>query len=317
MAMTSTAGAAEIASGVEVRRVRPRREVVLLLLLYVAYSAGRMLADADWSAAQRTGRAILAVEDQLGLDVERGLNLVVSGIPPVAVLASYWYALFHYTVTPAALFWLFRRRHDAYGRERSALVLASVLGLVGFVALPTAPPRLLEGGRFVDTLATYSGYGWWGAEASAPRGLGALTNQLAAMPSLHVGWAFWVGLVLVRHANARWATAGVAYAGVSTVVVVVTGNHYVLDAVAGIAVVLVADRAVRWRHCRHAAVAAEAIVHEASPSEDEAGTLAAVRLPDPRHPQTGRPPDRCSGDRSDHLAVELRGRRAGRSWPAG
>ena len=86
-------------------------------------------------------------------------------------------------------------------------------------------------------MAQYSSYGWWGAEASAPRGLGGMTNQYAAMPSLHVGWALWCGVMLWRHGRTPLVkAAGVAYPLVTTIVVMGTANHYFLDAVAGAAV---------------------------------------------------------------------------------
>ena len=83
---------------------------------------------------------------------------------------SYWYSLLHYVVTPAVLIWVYRRHRGDYRQVRNALVLASAIGLVGFTLLPMAPPRMLPG--FVDTLAATSGVGWWGGDASAPRGLG-------------------------------------------------------------------------------------------------------------------------------------------------
>jgi hypothetical protein len=107
-------------------------------------------------------------------------------------------------------------------------------------------------------MAQYSSYGWWGGEASAPRGMGGMTNQYAAMPSLHVGWALWCGVMLWRHGGTRTAkTAGVVYPLVTTLAVMGTANHYFLDAVAGAAVMGVglllaplvlrgADRARVW-----------------------------------------------------------------------
>lgn len=102
--------------------------------------------------------------------------------------------------------------------------------------MPTAPHRLTGG--FVDVLDLHSAQGWWGGDASAPRGLGGLTNQLAALPSLHAGWALWVADVLQRHARAPWRLLGWLHAGITAVVVVGTGNHWVLDVVSGWAVVL-------------------------------------------------------------------------------
>ena len=115
---------------------------------------------------------------------------------------------------------------------------STFLGLIGFTLLPTCPPRLLDAGHgFVDTMARYSAYGWWGGQASAPRGLGGMTNQYAAMPSLHVGWALWCGVMLWRHGGTRLAkAAGIAYPLLTAIVVMGTANHYLLDAVAGVAV---------------------------------------------------------------------------------
>ena len=201
----------ELTSGVNKRpdrraarpgRVRWLRELALIAVLYVGYSVARLIGDADFHSAVVHARDLLALERLLHIDIEAPANAALAAWTPLAVLASYWYSLLHYVVTPAVLVWAYRRHHGDYRRVRDALVLASAMGLVGFTLLPMAPPRMLPG--FVDTLATTSGVGWWGGDASAPRGLGALTNQLAAMPSLHVGWAVWVAWVVVTHSTRRW-----------------------------------------------------------------------------------------------------------------
>jgi hypothetical protein len=228
-------------------RARWVRELALIALLYAGYSAARLIGHADGNTltgALTHARDLLAIERLLHIDIEASANAAVSAWTPVAVLASYWYSLMHYVVTPAVLVWAYRRRHDQYRLVRDALVLASAIGLVGFTLLPMAPPRMLPG--FDDTLASTSGVGWWGADASAPRGLGALTNQLAAMPSLHVGWAVWVAWVVGRLTSRRWVRImAVAYPVITTLVVVGTANHYLLDAVAGALVVAVAIRLAR------------------------------------------------------------------------
>ena len=222
-------------------RVRWLRELALIAVLYVGYSVARLIGDADFHSAVVHARDLLALERLLHIDIEAPANAALAAWTPLAVLASYWYSLLHYVVTPAVLVWAYRRHHGDYRRVRDALVLASAIGLVGFTLLPMAPPRMLPG--FVDTLASTSGVGWWGGDASAPRGLGALTNQLAAMPSLHVGWAVWVAWVVVTHSTRRWVRVlAVAYPIGTTLVVVATANHYLLDAVAGAAVVAVAIR---------------------------------------------------------------------------
>ncbi|MFD3919942.1 phosphatase PAP2 family protein [Streptomyces sp. NPDC058595] len=216
---------------------RPRwwAELLLLVVVYGAYSAGRLLARGDVSTAVDHGLAILRIEKAFFLNAEHPLNRLFTSTPAIGIPADFAYASLHYLVTPAVLIWLFRRRPARYRAARTWLMLSTLLGLVGFTLLPTCPPRLLDASYgFVDTMAQYSSYGWWGAEASAPRGLGGMTNQYAAMPSLHVGWALWCGVLLWRHGRTPlMRVLGVVYPLLTVIVVMGTANHYFLDAVAG------------------------------------------------------------------------------------
>jgi hypothetical protein len=219
-------------------RLRWWTELPLILLVYACYSAGRLLARDDVTTAVDHGLAILRVEKFLHLNAEHPLNRLFTRHTWLGVPADFWYASLHYLITPALLVWLFRSRAVRYRAARTWLMTSTFLGLIGFSLLPTCPPRLLDAGHgFVDTMAQYSSYGWWGGEASAPRGMGNLTNQYAAMPSLHVGWALWCGVMLWRFGGTRTAkAAGVVYPLVTTIVVMGTANHYFLDAAAGAAV---------------------------------------------------------------------------------
>jgi hypothetical protein len=211
------------------------REITLIAIVYGAYTITRGATNSSVGNADDFGRALLEWERTWHLAPEHGLNELLWRLPVLAVAASYFYATLHYVLTPAVLIWLYRRRPHRYRAARTTLLLATVLGLAGFVLLPTTPPRLLPGEDFHDTLATVSDWGWWGSEASAPRGLGSLTNQYAAMPSLHVGWALWTGWLLARHARRRSIrTAGALYPALTTVVVMATANHYLLDAAGGV-----------------------------------------------------------------------------------
>ncbi|ROP52996.1 phosphatase PAP2 family protein [Streptomyces sp. PanSC9] len=213
-------------------------ELPLILLVYGCYSAGRLLARGDVSGAVDHGLSILRIEKLLHLNAEHPLNRLFTREPWLGVPADFWYASLHYLVTPAILVWLFRSRARYYRAARTWLMTSTFLGLIGFTLLPTCPPRLLSASHgFVDTMAQYSSYGWWGGEASAPRGLGGMTNQYAAMPSLHCGWALWCGVMLWRHGGTRLTKVlGVAYPLLTAIVVMGTANHYFLDAVAGVAV---------------------------------------------------------------------------------
>jgi len=99
---------------------------------------------------------------------------------------------------------------------------------------------------FIDTMARYGHDGWWGSAASAPKGLGSFTNQFAAMPSLHVCWAIWCGVAVARYAQRVWIRRlAVAYPVLVVLVVMSTANHYLVDAVAGLAVLLIGQGIAR------------------------------------------------------------------------
>jgi len=218
-------------------RTRPRipfgvQQLILLGLLYVGYTGSRTLANDDPTQARRRATELLTSERWLHIDVESRLNHWVSGDLAVAIAMSYWYSVLHYVVTPAVLVSLYRRDRHQFGRARNALIIATLTGLIGFLVFPTAPPRLMHG-AYVDTLAQVSQYGWWSSHASAPAGLGGLTNELAAMPSLHVGWAVWVAWTVWTTGKLSYRFVGVSYAIGTDLVVLGTGNHWILDVLAG------------------------------------------------------------------------------------
>lgn len=217
------------------------RELVLVAALYATYEVARALSRDELSEAVGTGRRLFDWERARHLDPEPALNHWLSAVTPLAVVAAFFYATLHYLVTPAVLVWMYRRHPDHYRTARTTLAITCLLALVGFATLPTAPPRLLPGAGIHDTLAGVQAWGWWGGDGSVPRGLGGATNQFAALPSLHVGWAVWSGFLLARYATravVRWL--GVVYPLLTTVVVLATGNHYLVDALAGAAVVALA-----------------------------------------------------------------------------
>lgn len=224
-----------------VRRL-PRwlREVLLVGVVYGAYELSRGLQHGAVSIATRNGRDILKWEHSLDLAPEKLLTHALVGVTPLCVAAAYFYSTMHYVITPIVLVWMYRCHSQQYRTARTALAFSTLLGLVVFYLVPTAPPRLLAGAGIPDALFDVRNWGWWGGEGSVPRGLGGLTNQFAAMPSLHVGWSLWCGFLLARYASRSWVKAlGVLYPIVTTVVVLATGNHYLLDAVAGAAVMAV------------------------------------------------------------------------------
>jgi len=220
-------------------------EMVLILALYVAYSGSRMFASDALRPAQRRAAELLDIESTLHLSWEGTINQLFTVSRGLSLFGSFWYATAHYVVTAVVLVWLYRRGRDVYVPARRALLVGTIVALVAYLLLPTAPPRLFGG--YADVLALTSGDGWWGGDASAPKGLGGLTNQLAAFPSLHAGWALWVALVVQQQApHTRWGRwmriGGWGHATITGLVVVGTGNHWVVDVLMGWLVIWIGFR---------------------------------------------------------------------------
>lgn len=236
-------------------------ELAFLTVVYVGYSASRLLASNDFPAARGRAIELLNFEKTWRVAVEKPLNNFFAREDPVGVFGSFWYATTHYFVTAAVLVWLYRRSATQYVTARRALVVATLIGLIFYLLMPTAPPRLIDG-AYIDILREHAQAGWWGADASAPRGLGGMTNELAAMPSLHAGWALWVALVLIRvRVRPIFRHISILYAVMTAIVIVGTGNHWVLDALAGWVVVGAGFAIVMAWEKRSPVIAHEELAH--------------------------------------------------------
>lgn len=215
------------------------REVMLLACFYAVYTAGRDLqgsAAVSYTRALSNSLRLIGVERRLDLFGEESLQHVALGHRWLIESANVFYGTLHPAVTIAVLVWLFRRRPSAYRRARNALAAITAIALVGFVAYPTVPPRLLPSHfGFVDTLSKFGTF--WSFDSGA---VSKISNQYAAMPSLHFAWALWVAISLGGVAQHR-VTRVVAYLYplLTLVVIIVTANHFILDAAFGAAVVAV------------------------------------------------------------------------------
>ncbi|MCW2758980.1 MAG: hypothetical protein JWO46_2726 [Nocardioidaceae bacterium] len=219
-------------------------ELGVLVGLFVVYNVVRALPAADPRTAIEHAHRVLALEGPVFQHLEVPLNRWLEATPVLAVAACYYYAALHYVMTPAVLLLSRHRGGPSYARAYWTLVLASALALVGYALYPTAPPRLVPDLGIVDVMRSYADHGWWGSAASAPRGIGDATNQFAAMPSMHVGWALWCAIQMWGFGRPAWKALAVAYPSILVVVVLATGNHFLLDVVAGAACVVVAHVAV-------------------------------------------------------------------------
>ena len=198
--MTSTALAQ---SPLRTRVRRGLSELVLVLALYGGYSLTRLIADDSPGPAVARAHRILNLERFFGLDIEATVNGWFIDNSTLGLMGSYYYASAHYLVTGVVLVWLWRRGSaDLPARPGWRWCVATMMALALYLLLPTAPPRFVEG--FTDVLRLSAAHGWWSSDASAPKGMGGYTNELAAFPSMHAGWALWVAFVVQLEVRRRW-----------------------------------------------------------------------------------------------------------------
>ncbi|MGE0880208.1 MAG: phosphatase PAP2 family protein [Acidimicrobiia bacterium] len=222
------------------------REVAYILAFYGLYSFVRnQFGSAAVSPAHafHNAKRVIAFERTIGLFFEQHVQHVFLGARWFIRFWNIYYGTAHFIVTIGAFVWLYRVRRDRFARWRNTLACTTALALIGFSLFPLMPPRLLNdlsqyGGAvfatknygFVDTLKEVGGL--WSFDDST---LKAISNQYAAMPSLHCAWATWCTLVMWPLTRKWWARALLVLYPVATVFcIVVTANHYWLDGAFGL-----------------------------------------------------------------------------------
>ena len=207
-------------------------ELLSIGLGYGFYSVVRVLSPQNLQESYENAALVVGWERALGILSEVPFNSFLSRYDLLTISASYYYATLHFVVTPFVLVWLFYRRKQFYAPLRSALVIGTLIALAIYATWPLAPPRFALPG-VIDSVTLHPVL-WDGGH-----GVEGFINELAAMPSLHVGWAVWVAFAVVAVTRSRWRYLAWIYPAMTTVVVVATANHYLLDAVAGALVILV------------------------------------------------------------------------------
>ncbi|MGW0749508.1 phosphatase PAP2 family protein [Streptomyces sp. NPDC002587] len=211
------------------RRPRIWFEIVLIAVSYWTYSLIRNAVPEQKAAALANADWIWSAERTLGIAVEQSVNHAVNSVTWLIVGMNYYYATLHFAVTIGVLVWIYRFHPGRYAATRLVLFATTGVALVGYYCYPLAPPRLMNGQDFVDTVLVHH---TWGSMASG--NLKQMSNQYAAMPSMHIGWSLWCGLTIFAVASAPWARIlGLLYPTVTLVVIVATANHFWLDAVGG------------------------------------------------------------------------------------
>lgn len=239
------------------RRLRWWRELIYVVVFYIIYSAVRNMFGSNGGVGRQAinnafGHASDVIDFQkfFGLWFEPALQRWYLDLPGKGWIRGWniYYGTAHFVVTIVAMVVLFIKRPDRYPIWRNTLMAMTLLALIGFASFTLMPPRLLgdtsqygacyqqepdcKGYTFVDTLARDGGL--WSFDSGA---MASISNQYAAMPSLHTGWSTWCALVLIPMLRRRWAKVLMALYPVATVFcILITGNHYWLDAVGGLVV---------------------------------------------------------------------------------
>jgi membrane-associated phospholipid phosphatase len=245
------------------------RELALVLSGVVLYFGVRGLTVGGEKLALANADHVVSLEKSLDIYVEPQMQDLVDGSRVLTTVMNWVYIWGHWPVIAVTLLWLVLEHPAGYRLTRNAMLSSGAVGLVVFASFPVAPPRLAPLG-LQDTVTEYS---------SSYRVLqpAAFVNQYAAMPSLHVGWDLLIGIALVTYSSHLLVRAvGVLLPVFMAVSVVATANHFTLDVVAGVALVLVCYVAARrWERRR---ADRRRVTH---PREDP-GEGVAPRLPRPR-----------------------------------
>ena len=206
-------------------------QVAIWIGFYVVYQVARGAADHTVALAFENGQRVIDAQRALGSMIELPLQHLVESSSFLIQATSYTYWLSQFAVVGIALLYVYFKAHERFFRFRNTLILANLIGLVGYVSFPTAPPRMFPQAGFDDTLARHAAF-------SHESGLIQFaSNPYAAMPSLHSADALIVGVVMALVVRSTWAKAlWLAWPAWVWFSVMATGNHFWLDIAAGIAV---------------------------------------------------------------------------------
>ncbi|MHB1486811.1 MAG: phosphatase PAP2 family protein [Acidimicrobiales bacterium] len=225
----------EPSTGIAAARTRARwwKEVLLIAAFYLAYTLVRdTQGSASVSAAHAFGNAtrVIGLEKVLDLFHEQAIQHAVIGWRGLMTFLDDFYGSAHFILTIAVLAWLYFRHHHRYRRWRNTLAITTGLALVGFTVFPLMPPRLLPAPyHFVDTLRTIGGL--WNFDSGT---MAKVSDQYAAMPSLHFAWSAWCAAAVSPLFKKRWAQLAVfCYPALTLFAIIATANHYFLDVIFG------------------------------------------------------------------------------------
>lgn len=203
------------------------RELLLVIPAALFYFLVRGLVDARGSDAEAHAQRLIDLETRLGIFRERDLQLLIVDSRILVNVVNWIYIWGHWPLITAIVLWMVLRHRSDFPMYRNAFLISGALGMVVFALYPVAPPRLMPDLAFVDTVTQQSR----SYRVFQPP---ALTNPYAALPSLHFGWNLLMGVAVVRQARWLWLKVlGVLMPCAMFASIILTGNHYILDGVAG------------------------------------------------------------------------------------
>jgi membrane-associated phospholipid phosphatase len=206
------------------------RQVSLFGLAYLAYRLVRGLAEGDANAAFAHARDLISFERTLHLFVEPSIQAWASGSHVVMVGASWLYVNAQTSVTIGALLYLYLCHNRSFYFVRNMFMIAMAIALVGYIVFPTAPPRFMPEWGFIDSVSDFTGV----HVSDTSTSMHALFNPYAAVPSMHVAFALMIGWPLARLVRSPVVRVlWLAYPFLMTFVIVVTANHFLIDALLG------------------------------------------------------------------------------------
>jgi PAP2 superfamily len=222
------------------------REAGVVVGLYALWQLAGNLATGGYAASVAHARWIWDAERTLRLPDEASVQRLLLPHPLLSEAANLYYATMHFGMLIAMLIWLFAWHRDGYPAVRNAMAASTAICLfISFI--PVAPPRLLPGTGIVDLAARY------GESVYAAMGSNAGTDQLSAMPSVHVAWSVLVAWAVVTRGRSRWRWLILLHPAITVFVVVATGNHYWADGIVAvvidatvITVLTLLSRHLRW-----------------------------------------------------------------------
>jgi hypothetical protein len=206
------------------------RQISLGLAVYFAYSLVRGLVEGRATAAFQHARELISLERTLHLFVEPSVQAWASGSHLVMVIASWLYVNGQTSITIGGLLYLYLRHNRSFYFVRNMFIIAMAIALVGYTVFPTAPPRFMPEWGFIDSVSDLTG-----VHVSHASGMmSALINPYAAVPSMHVAFALMIGWPLARLARHPLVRAlWLLYPFLMAFVIVVTANHFIVDALLG------------------------------------------------------------------------------------